>query len=211
MYGKAPLRSRLPATNPSVLRSGNPMRCRITSPPGSCSIRRQTSLSGSPPAGCRRKLAAAVNSGGEAVFRLAIAWLLTAAFQREHQRQPFDIVEVADVDASGLPLLLDGGRPLPVIVHLHTCTAIAHRINHTACGPKESLIEAMEAAQIHLADALCAPTHAVVHSTEALVPLIERPETIPHPMSARPTISRLHRQMARWSSSAGSNGARGAA
>jgi len=127
------------------------------------------------------ELAAVINSGGEAVYRLAIAWLLTADFQREHQQQPFDIVETADVDASGLPLLLDAGRLLPVVVHLHTCTAIANRINNVVPGLREQLIEAMEAAQIHLADALCAPTRAVVRSTEALVPLKCQPETIAHP------------------------------
>ncbi|MGA2443395.1 MAG: glycosyltransferase family 4 protein [Tepidisphaeraceae bacterium] len=127
------------------------------------------------------ELAAALNSGGEAVYRLAIAWLLTAAFQREHSQQAFDIVEAADVDASGLPLLLDAGQPLPVVVHLHTCTAIANRINNRVSGPQEQLIEAMEAAQIHLADAVCAPTRAVLRSTEALVPLNSEPATIAHP------------------------------
>ncbi len=127
------------------------------------------------------ELAAAIHSGGEAVYRLAIAWLLTAAFQREHGRNPFDIVEVADVDASGLPLLLDSGRPLPIVVHLHTCTAIANGINNAARGAREQLIEAMEAAQIHLADALCAPTRAVARSTAALAPMDREPTTIAHP------------------------------
>jgi glycosyltransferase involved in cell wall biosynthesis len=127
------------------------------------------------------ELAATIHSGGEAIYRLAIAWLLTEAFQREHRDRPFDIVEVADVDASGLPLLLDAGRPLPVIVHLHTCSAIAHRINNVISGSREQLIEAMEAAQIHLADAMCAPTRAVVQSTEAFVPLKADLAIIPHP------------------------------
>jgi glycosyltransferase involved in cell wall biosynthesis len=127
------------------------------------------------------ELAAALNSGGEAVYRLAIAWLLTAAFQREHRKQPFDIVEVADVDASGLPLLMDAGRPLPVVVHLHTCTAIANALNDVVPGSREQLIEAMEAAQIRLADALCAPTRAVVRSTEAVTAPSDQPEIIVHP------------------------------
>ena len=127
------------------------------------------------------ELAAVVNSGGEAVYRLAIAWLLTEAFQREHRQRPFDVVEAADVDASCLPLLLDAGRPLPVVVHLHTCTAIANRINNVVPGSREQLIEAMEAAQIHLADAICAPTRAVVRSTEALIPLRCEPAAIAHP------------------------------
>jgi glycosyltransferase involved in cell wall biosynthesis len=110
------------------------------------------------------ELSAVVSSGGEAVYRLAIAWLLTDAFQREHRLQPFDIVEVADVDATGLPLLL-GDRTIPVVVHLHTCTAIANRIHKNNLTDQDRLIEAMEAAQIHLADALCAPTDAVVRAT----------------------------------------------
>jgi len=127
------------------------------------------------------ELAAVINGGGEAVYRLAVAWLLTAAFQREHRDQAFDIVEVADVDASGVPLLLDAGRALPIVVHLHTCSAIANRINHVMSDSREQLIEAMEAAQIHLADALCAPTQAVVRSTEEFVPLKDQPEIIAHP------------------------------
>jgi glycosyltransferase involved in cell wall biosynthesis len=127
------------------------------------------------------ELAAIISTGGEAIYRLAIAWLLTSAFQREHQQKPFEIVEVADVDASGLPMLLDAHRPVPVVVHLHTCTAIAHRINHVVPGAREQLIEAMEAAQIHLADALCAPTRAVVQSTKKIIPVDREPRTIAHP------------------------------
>jgi glycosyltransferase involved in cell wall biosynthesis len=134
-------------------------------------------LSGTLPA----ELSAILNTGGEAIYRLGIAWLLTDAFGREHQQNPFDIVEVADVDASGLPLLLDAQRPLPVVVHLHTCTAIANRVNNVDLGSREKLIEAMEAAQIHLADAICAPTRAVVNSTRAFTKIDREPEIIPHP------------------------------
>jgi glycosyltransferase involved in cell wall biosynthesis len=138
------------------------------------------------------ELSAALNAGGEAIYRLGIAWLLTDAFQREHQQNAFDIVEVADVDASGLPLLLDAGRSLPVIVHLHTCTAIANRINNAEIGSREKLIEAMEAAQIHLADAICAPTRAVVNSTRAFTNIDREPEIIPHPYVCPESVSAPH-------------------
>jgi glycosyltransferase involved in cell wall biosynthesis len=131
------------------------------------------------------ELASVVNSGGEAVYRLAIAWLLTADFLREHRQQPFDIVEVADIDASGLPLLLDADRPLPVVVHLHLCSAITHPMNNFPPGSRERLIEAMELSQIHLADALCAPTRAVVRGTDEKVPLNGPPEIIAHPYACR--------------------------
>jgi glycosyltransferase involved in cell wall biosynthesis len=113
------------------------------------------------------ELSAVLNCGGEGVYRLAIAWLLTDAFRREHRLRRFDVVEVADVDACGLPLLL-GDRTLPVIVHLHTCSAIANRIHKKNLSANDKLIEALEAAQIHLADAVCAPTDAVVQETRAL-------------------------------------------
>jgi len=127
------------------------------------------------------ELAAVVHTGGEAIYRLAIGQLLTAAMKRQHALQAFEVVEVADVDASGLPLLLEGGRDIPVIVHLHTCTAIANRIHKPKIEPADQLIEALESAQIHLADAVCAPTHAVVRSTREMMPLDREPAIIPHP------------------------------
>ena len=126
------------------------------------------------------ELAAAVHVGGPAVYRLSIARLLTAALLREHARRPFDVAEAADVDAVGLPLLLDPGRPVPVVVHLHTCSAIANRINGVPPGDGQGLVEAMESAQVHLADAVCAPTRAVVRSTREVMPVGAEPTLVPH-------------------------------
>ena len=127
------------------------------------------------------ELAAVIHTGGEAIYRLAIGRLLATAMQEQHAVRPFEVVEVADVDASGLPLLLEAGRTLPIVVHLHTCTAIANRLHKNKLDAENHLIEALEAAQIHIADAVCGPTHAVVRSTRQLMPIDRDPVIIPHP------------------------------
>ncbi len=130
-------------------------------------------------------LAAAIHAGGEAVYRLAIAWLLTADFLASHRQNPFDILEVPDVEALGLPLLLDPSRDLPIVAHLHCCTAIAHAANGVAPSQNENLIHALEFAALRLADGLCAPTESVVRATKDFCPLHGEVKIIPHPFTAR--------------------------
>ncbi len=110
-------------------------------------------------------LAAALNAGGEGVYRLAIGQMLTSAFLEEHARQPFDVVEVPEVEALGLPLLLNEHIHVPVVTHLHCATAIAYEANNVAVGQSERLMIELEAAGIGLAENICAPTRRVVELT----------------------------------------------
>jgi glycosyltransferase involved in cell wall biosynthesis len=129
-------------------------------------------------------LAAALNAGGDGVYRLAIAQLLTAAFLAEHARQAFDVVEVPEVEALGLPLLLNPSANVPVVTHLHCATAIAYEGNRIAMGAGERLITALEFAAIALSDAICAPTRAVVELTrQHMAGTAVEAEIIPHSLA----------------------------
>ena len=112
---------------------------------------------------------------------MAIAWLLAAEMRKAHQRTPFDIIEVPDVDALGLPLLLDAARDVPVVAHLHCCTGIALQANNTPISPEHQLITTLEFSAIRLADGVCAPTQAVVENTRVLFPIDATPSIIPYP------------------------------
>ncbi len=101
-------------------------------------------------------LAAVINAGGEAVYRLALGWLLSGALRECHRDRPLDVVEASEVEALGLPLMLDEGFDVPVVTHLHCCTAISQAGNQMPIGQAENLIRAMEFSAVHLADALCA-------------------------------------------------------
>ncbi len=116
-------------------------------------------------------LSAAISAGGEGLYRLALAQLLCAAFLQAHHDQPFDIVEAPEVEALGLPLLLSNACDIPVVTHLHCCTAIAHAGNQCAIGAEQRLVQALEFAAIHLADALCAPTQSIVNLTHSILPI----------------------------------------
>lgn len=135
-------------------------------------------MSGAVPA----PMAAVLNAGGEGIYRLAIAHLLTAAFQAEHAIKPFDVVEVPEVEALGLPLLLNHSRTLPVVTHLHCATSIAYAGNGVEVGPSQRLITELEFAAIHLSDSICAPTRAVVDLTERHMNATVSAAEIPHAM-----------------------------
>ena len=128
-------------------------------------------------------MAAAINSGGEGIYRLSIGWLLAARFREVHQHLPFDILEAPDVEALALPLLLDADRDFPIVTHLHCCTAIAHEANRVAIGQAEQLIQSLEFAAIHLADGVCAPTQAVVDATRSFTPFNRNPTIVPYPFA----------------------------
>jgi len=124
--------------------------------------------------------AAAINGGGEGVYRLAVGWLLCGAMLEEHRTKAFDIVEAPEVEALGLPLLLNDLADVPVVTHLHCCSAIAQRGNEVAEDATRRLINALEQAAVHLADAVCAPTEAVVRATRAFFSVREDVEIVPH-------------------------------
>ena len=125
-------------------------------------------------------LAAALNAGGEGTYRLSIASLLSAAFLECHVEQPFDVVEAPEVEALALPLSLMAELGVPVITHLHCCTALARTANGQAFPASDELAAALEFAAIHLAEGICAPTGAVVKGTRQLVPIRQDVRIIPH-------------------------------
>jgi glycosyltransferase involved in cell wall biosynthesis len=129
--------------------------------------------------------AAAINGGGEGVYRLAVGWLLCAAMLEEHRVTPFDVVEAPEVEALGLPLVLNDLVDVPVVTHLHCCSAIAQRGNEVAEDAPRRLINALEAAAIHLADAVCAPTEAVVRATRSFFAVREDVAIVPHAFGCR--------------------------
>jgi glycogen(starch) synthase len=132
--------------------------------------------------------AGALGAGGEGVYRLALAWLLCEAFLTAHRADRFDIVEAPEVEALGLPLLLDSQRDVPVVTHLHCCSAIAHAANGAAhARPAPALVHELEFAAIRLADGRCAPTRSVVAATAGFIALdMSTVELIPHPYRSGP-------------------------
>lgn len=128
-------------------------------------------------------LAATINTGGDGVYRLAIAHLLSAAFAAEHAARPFDVVEVPEVEALGLPLLLDRSIAVPVITHLHCATAIAYTGNNVQLGDRERLIAGLEFAAIHLSDAVCAPTRRVTELTAEHMGTPVATDIVPHALA----------------------------
>src|SRR5258706_8648564 len=127
-------------------------------------------------------MAAAINGGGEGVYRLAVGWLLCAVVLEAHREKRFDIVEGPEVEALALPLMLNAEFDAPVVTQLHCCSAIAQVRNREGEAPPEpsSLIDALEFAAIHLADHVCAPTRAVVKETERFLPLRHPVSIVPH-------------------------------
>lgn len=130
------------------------------------------------------RLGAAIGAGGEGIYRLSIASRLAGALLDAHAQEAFDVVEAPEVEALGLPLLLRSDFAVPVITHLHCCTAIAHQANGAQLDDDARLTAALEYAAIHLADGVCAPTNAVVRLTRELIPTMPEPRIIPHPFAA---------------------------
>lgn len=131
------------------------------------------------------QLAAAINSGGEGIYRLALGWLLCTAVRQAHREKPFDIVETPEVEALGLPLMLDEQFDAPVVTHLHCCTAIAHDLNEVGIGAGERLIHELEFVTIELADGVCAPTRAVLERTRRFTTVPQEVSIVPHAFECR--------------------------
>jgi glycosyltransferase involved in cell wall biosynthesis len=128
------------------------------------------------------ELAATVQAGGDGVYRLALAWLLCEQLLQVHRQSPFDLIESAEVEALGLPLMLNDSFDAPVLVQLHCCTAIARKANSPEKFDDDPLV-ALEFAAMHLADALSAPSQAVVDATRTLFPISQPVRVIRHPFS----------------------------
>lgn len=136
--------------------------------------------------GLHPPLAAVIQGGGDGVYRLSLGWLLCQALREQHRLRPFDVIEAPEVEALELPLLLDPEFDAPVVTQLHCCTAIAQAGNLTPAGEDGKTLAALEFAAIHLADALCAPTRAVVDATRECCPVRDDVPLIPHPVQCEP-------------------------
>ena len=130
------------------------------------------------------ELAALMQVGGDGVYRLALGWLLCGELLRIHAEQRFDAVETPEVEALGLPLMLNESFDAPVLVQLHCCTAVARMGNAIGRKGDDDTLPALEFAAVHLADALSAPTRAVVEATRLCYPLPQNVRVIPHPFVA---------------------------
>ena len=126
------------------------------------------------------ELAASVHAGGDGIYRLSLASILCHQLKCHHAQAPFDVVEPPEVEALGLPLLLDPHFDAPVITHLHCCTALARKFNGDPTTADKQLLSALEFAAIHLSDALCAPTNAVVQATRTCCRIDGDVAIIPH-------------------------------
>ncbi len=125
-------------------------------------------------------LGAAVLGGGVAIYKLAVGWLLCDELRRDHATTPFDIVEAAEYEALGLPLMIRPIPGLPVITHLHLGSAVNRWGNGDAATPDDLVIDSLEAAAIVGADAIYAATQAVARDTRQQVPAFGNIPIIPH-------------------------------
>jgi len=124
--------------------------------------------------------AASVHAGGAGVYRLSTAWRLCQSLIDVHHEQPFDVVESPEVEALGLPLLINGEFAAPVITQLHCCTALAASVNRSSPASSERTLAVLEFAVIHLADGVIAPTRAVIGATREFTPVRDDAAVIPH-------------------------------
>lgn len=132
-------------------------------------------------------LAAAVLNGGVAIYKLAVAWLLTEELRRVHAQTPIDIVEAAEYEALGLPLMLRPIPGVPVITQPHLSSAVNRRANDDAASTEDELVDALEAAAIVGADGVYAATRAVARETRHFIPTLPEIPIIPYctPVSAQ--------------------------
>ncbi len=128
------------------------------------------------------EFAATISAAGEGIYRLATGWLLCADLLAQHALIPFDVVETPEVEALGLPLMVQPDFSAAVITHLHCCSAIAHQSNNVNITEDERLIHALEFAAIALADGRCAPTARVVEKTRDFMAVANDVAIIPHPV-----------------------------
>jgi glycosyltransferase involved in cell wall biosynthesis len=129
------------------------------------------------------KMAAAIHSGGEAVYRLAMAGLLCDAVRQVHASIGLDVVEAPEYEALGLPLVLSPIAGLPLVTHLHSGSAIGRRGNDLPATAADMAIDALEFAAVMGVDAVCAPSEAVVRLTKSFAPFERAVEILPLPFA----------------------------
>ncbi len=134
------------------------------------------------------ELSAAIQIGGDVTYRLAMAALLSDAALAAHAAMPFDVIEAPEYEALGVPLALRlanmaggaAGEKWPALVtHLHSGSAINRRGNNLPTTAGDLAVDALELAAIQLADAVCAPSEAVVRETRVGLPFERAVEVIP--------------------------------
>lgn len=125
-------------------------------------------------------MGAALLNGGVAMYKLAVGWLLSEEIRRIHSNQALDLVEAAEYEALGLPLMIRPLPGVPVITQPHLSSAVNRRANGDAATPADELIDALEAAAIVGADGVYAATRAVAKETRHFVPTLPAIAIIPY-------------------------------
>ncbi len=156
-----------------------PNDCRDHTPPGVVVHEVEDLAAGQRGGQLHAASVSALAAGGEAMYRLGLAWRLTQQVLKTHRQTPFDIAEAAEVDASGLPLLLEN-TGIPVVTQMHLCSGLAYQAHGQELIGQRRLIAAMEFAAIHLADGLCAATRSVAQRTAQLLPLPGAVRVLPY-------------------------------
>ncbi|HUO06705.1 MAG TPA: glycosyltransferase family 4 protein [Phycisphaerae bacterium] len=132
------------------------------------------------------ELAAAVQAGGEAIYRLAMGALLSDALLADHAAKPFDVVEAPECEGLTVPLMLSlrqagahEAKPLAIVTQIHSGAAISRDGNQQERTPADLAIDALEAAAISLADGVVAMTQFVVRETRRTLDMTRDVELIP--------------------------------
>jgi glycogen synthase len=101
--------------------------------------------------------------GSMLAYQIALQRRFAAALRQAHQDHPFDILEAPEYEAPALSLL--DHRPLPIVTHLHSGSAIARVVDQATVDREQALRESLELHVLASADATCAPSHAVLAET----------------------------------------------
>ena len=119
-----------------------------------------------------------------AAYKLAVAALLCDELRREHAKATFDIVEAAECDALGLPLIVQPIEKLPVVVQIHLGLALNSIANGVPSTERDELAEALELASTVGADAVCAATQSVVDAYRNIEGFSREVSIVPHAVDA---------------------------
>src|SRR5512140_1420123 len=107
--------------------------------------------------------------GGMLAYQIALQRRFAAALRAAHQEHPFDILEAPEYEAPALSLL--DHRPLPIVTHLHSSSAITRAVDQIPADREQALREALELHVIVSADGNCAPRHSVIAETRRVYDL----------------------------------------
>jgi glycosyltransferase involved in cell wall biosynthesis len=112
------------------------------------------------------------------------AWAAAKRLRQIHSQNTVDIAEAAEGRADSLFVPMQRRRPR-LVVRLHTAWVFVDRLNGVIPDWKKRLIYREEALAIRCADAITAPSQAVVDLTRTWVSLGRRPvRVIPNPVDA---------------------------